>query len=289
MAGCANLTPFETILQTVPASEFVQLDGQWIHFERAGSGPPLVLIHGFGGSTYSWREVLADLAADHDVIAIDLNGFGYTQRPTSLAAYSLAGQVNLVHRLLERLEVGPATFVGHSYGAGIALGLATRHPQRVSALVLVDGGVLRNASEGFILLPPLQPLASCFVQMFLLNEDTIRNALLSAVVDPALITDQVVYEYLVRLRVDGVDRAIRGLTSPATDVLAIDLAGISQPALVIWGEQDSVIPSFVGERVARDLPDARLVIFPATGHLPMEEKPAAFLAEVRSFLNDVFP
>lgn len=284
-AGCMSLTPYEQVRANEPAEEFVQIDGQWVHFQRSGSGPALLLIHGFGESTYTWRQVMPALAADFDVIAVDLNGFGYTERPESAGAYALAGQVELVKRLMDALGVSEATVVGHSYGAGVALGLATRYPQRVQRIVLSDGGVIEQASSGFLVRPLVAPFLGIYVKLFLLNEDTVRDLLAAASVVDDYITDEVVAEYLDRVRVEGVDFTVRGLTSTATDVLEIEPAGIHQPVLLVWGAEDTVIPLAVGEDLAAALPDARLVTIPATGHLPMEERPAAFLAALQDFLT----
>jgi len=280
-----SLTPYAEVLDSVPASEFVRINGQWVHYQRAGSGPALLLIHGFGESTYTWRQVMPQLAADHDVIAVDLNGFGYTERLLDPSAYSLAGQVSLVVRLMDALGVEHATIVGHSYGAGVALGLATRHAERVDGLILTDGGVIEQASTGFLLRPVVEPFVTFYVQFFLLNEDSIRGLLADASVNDAYITDTVVAEYLARLRIEGLDRAVRGLTSAATDILTIVPAGIDKPTLLLWGADDEVIPVSVGEDLAATMPDANLVTIPATGHLPMEERPAEFLSAVNDFLG----
>jgi pimeloyl-ACP methyl ester carboxylesterase len=287
--GCMGFTPYEEVLATQPADEFIQLDGQWVHFERAGVGETLVLIHGFGGSTYNWRKVMPLLAADFDVIALDLNGFGYTERPEDDAQYKLAGQVGLVKRLLDALGVDRATVVGHSYGAGVALGMATRYPERVTSVVLVGGGILREAAEGFPLLPPLRPVVSVFVQLFVLTEGTVRDLLYDAFADDTLVTEEDVQENLARLRVEGMNRALRGLTTQATDVLTLHPADIHQPVLLIWGREDRVVPISVGERLADELPDARLVVFEAIGHVPIEEIPAEVVAEIRDFFEDQSP
>lgn len=76
--GCASLRPFDEIRRTEPEDRFLRIGDQLVHVEMAGAGPPLVLLHGFGGSTYSWRRVMPELAQSFRVVAVDLNGFGYT-------------------------------------------------------------------------------------------------------------------------------------------------------------------------------------------------------------------
>src|SRR5688572_23523049 len=90
--GCASLRPFEEIRRKELGDRFLRVGDQHEHVEMAGAGRPLVLVHGFGGSTYSWRLVMPRLAESFRVIAVDLNGFGYTQRPADRARYPREAQ-----------------------------------------------------------------------------------------------------------------------------------------------------------------------------------------------------
>src|SRR4051794_17684565 len=96
LLSCAGLRSFDEIRREIPADRFVRVSDQLVHVEQMGSGEPVVLLHGFGGSVYSWREVMPALARGHRVVAIDLNGFGYTQRPKSSASCTREGQAKLV-------------------------------------------------------------------------------------------------------------------------------------------------------------------------------------------------
>jgi len=138
LPGCVPLRPFDEVRRTAPAADFVRAGGQLVHVEQAGSGEPVVLLHGFGASTYSWRKVMPALAERYRVVAIDLNGFGYTQRPKSRESYTREGQAKLVMDTLDALGIARAHLVGHSYGGGITLYLASRHPERFRSMVLVD-------------------------------------------------------------------------------------------------------------------------------------------------------
>src|SRR4030095_16933166 len=96
LSACVSLRSFSEVRREVPEDRFVRIDGHLVHFEQAGSGEPVVLIHGFGASAYSWRQVMPVLAESYRVVAVDLNGFGYTQRPKSPASYTREGQEKLV-------------------------------------------------------------------------------------------------------------------------------------------------------------------------------------------------
>lgn len=283
--GCISLTPFETILDTIPADEFVQIDGQCVHIERKGTGEPLILLHGFGGSTFTFNKVMDGLADSFDVIAIDLNAFGYTERPTGTLPYTPRGQAQLVTAVMDKLDIESAHMLGHSYGAGIALLLAAETPARARSLVLVDGIAPRSSSS--TVSPLLLPFVSALVQAFIVNEKTVRDALSASVHDPDTITEEMVHGYFDRIRVEGLSRGIEGLLGAANgEPINFDYANVSQPALIIWGEHDQVIPITIGEEMNAALPDSMLIRFTDSGHLPMDEEPEKFIQTVADFLSE---
>jgi 4,5:9,10-diseco-3-hydroxy-5,9,17-trioxoandrosta-1(10),2-diene-4-oate hydrolase len=124
----------------------VEVDGLPISYLTAGEGPPLVLLHGAGDNALDWRWVMPDLAATHRVYAPDLPGSPDSARPT--ADYSPAFFERFIAAFVDALEIGPATFVGNSFGGLIALRLALSEPTRVAALVLIDPeGVSSRTAE----------------------------------------------------------------------------------------------------------------------------------------------
>src|SRR6266545_2862391 len=145
--GCASLRPFAEIRHQEPEDRFLKIGDQLVHVEMAGAGPPLVLVHGFGASTYSWRLVMPALASSFRVIAVDLNGFGYTERPKDPARYTREAQGELVLAVMDSLGFASAHLMGHSYGGGISLWIAWKHPERVRSLVLVDSSAPTYAND----------------------------------------------------------------------------------------------------------------------------------------------
>lgn len=287
LGGCGSLTPYAEARKSLPTENLLKIGRQFVYHERAGAGPAVVLLHGFGASSFCWRRVIPLMAESHDVIALDLNGFGYTERPRGTSAYSTSGQAALVVSVLDKLDVDSAVIVGHSYGAGVAAYLAQEHPDRVRALALVDGGAAVSRSRRG--LPAiLQPLVSWWVTSFMLNERAIGEALRGSVRDPVVVTADMVEGYLRPLRVEGLDRALRGLTAPPPEFQAkVEPSRIRQPTLIVWGREDEVIPLRVGESLFEALPDARLHVIEECGHLPMEETPEEFVAALREFLTFV--
>lgn len=285
--GCVSIRPYGEAIAGLPPGRLLEVGGQRVSVEQAGQGRPLVLLHGFGGSTLSWTAVLPELARQRRVVAIDLNGFGFTERPQDPSRYTLRGQGELVLAVLDALGIAHATFAGHSYGGAISLQLAATHPERVDALLLVDNAMPRYAAARRSRLFHWRPLADLFVRSLALGNRNIARGLREAYFDDARVTRALVHAYAERLRIEGVKDAFYGLTAPSQEPpVDLDLAAIAQPTLVVWGQEDELIDVASAEEKVRSMPHARFVALPGCGHSPMEECPAAFLAAVREFLGE---
>jgi pimeloyl-ACP methyl ester carboxylesterase len=283
--GCVPLRSFDEIRRAAPAGDFVRVGGQLVHAEQSGAGEPVVLLHGFGASAYSWRKVIPALAERYRVVAIDLNGFGYTERPRDLASYTREGQGRLVLDVLDALRIERAHIVGHSYGGGITLWLAARHPERFLSMVLVDSSAPTYANDRRSYAASLKPLTALFLRSIVLRPSTVRRGLLRSFHDPSLVTPELVQAYFDRIRIEGVIDAYYGLTVPVRGPAeTVDLAKIAVPALVVWGADDRAIPMQDGRRETAKLPHSRFVVLPDTGHIAMEEKPEEWLRTVLPFL-----
>jgi pimeloyl-ACP methyl ester carboxylesterase len=285
LLGCASLRPFDEIRRELPADRFVRLGEQLVHVERMGAGEPVVLLHGFGASTYSWREVMPALARDHRVVAIDLNGFGYTQRPKDAASYTREGQAKMVLATLDALGIVRAHVFGHSYGGGLTLYLAQTHPERFLSMVLVDSSAPTYSDDRRSRAAALRPLSYLFLRSVALRPSAIRRSLLRSYWDDSKVTSELVQAYFDRLRIEGVADAYHGLTAPAPPGERVVLEKIQVPALVLWGAHDEIIRPEVGRSAADRIPHAEFVLLADSGHLPMEEEPEAFLAAVLPFLE----
>ncbi|HPC84697.1 MAG TPA: alpha/beta fold hydrolase [Thermoanaerobaculaceae bacterium] len=284
-SGCVSLVPFERVRAEVGDAGFVQVGGQRVHVEQAGEGEPVVLLHGFGGSTYLWRQMTPRLAGHFRVVAIDLNGFGWTERPRAREAYTLEGQAALVLGVLDALGIERAHLVGHSYGGGLAIWLAAQHPERVRSLSLVASTLPTYASARRSRWAAWRPLVALFVRTRALREGFVRRGLERAVADPTIVTDELVRAYLARLRVEGATRAFQGLTAPTSEVRPeVRLEALHVPTLGVWGEQDRLLSVEAGARGVGRIPGSRFVRLPGVGHLPMEEAPDRLAAALEEFL-----
>lgn len=292
--GCVSLRPVESVRRDLPAARFVSTPAGQVYVEVTGEpeAPPLVLIHGFGGSLHSWRRVAPELAAaGYRVIALDLPGFGYSERPHAPWTYTPEGQAETVAELLPRVGVGEGERIhlaGHSFGGGVALAFAAARPGRVSSLVLVDSTLPAFSRAPRADWPLYRPLTYFLIRTLGLRRVFVRAALEKAFHDDSLVTRELVDEYRDRLLLRGPAGAYRGLTGPLPqERLAVDLAEVAPPTLVVWGEEDALIPIRAGRAAAEAIPRARLRTIPGCGHIPMEECPAALVEAMVEFLGDL--
>ncbi len=285
LAGCASYRSFAEVRREVPQSQFVRVGDQLVHVEQAGQGEAVVLLHGFGASTYSWRKVVPALAASHRVVAIDLNGFGYTQRPKDPAAYTREGQEALVLGVMDALGIDRAHVVGHSYGGGLSLFLASRHPERLRTLILVDSSAPTYPDDRRSRIASFRPLSNFFVRA-VARPSMVRRSLQHSYYDPSQVTPELVKAYLDRLLVQGVDDAFYGLTVPRlAPGPKVELDRIHVPTLAVWGAEDQLISLASGQRAVARIPGSEFVVIEKCGHLPMEERPEELLKAMLPFLE----
>ncbi len=282
-----------------PDSGFAEVNGLTVHYKMVGGGEPtLILLHGFAASVFSWREVMAPLAemeAVGTVVAFDRPAFGLTERPlpgedewAGENPYTPEAQVALTVGLMDALDIGRAVLVGNSAGGAVAMQAALAHPERVDALLLVDAAVYGGRGTPALVRPLLNtpqmrhvgPLIARRIQTW--GRDFAR----SAWHDPERITPEVWEGYLKPLRVENWDRALWELTCAgrASDLPA-RIPELTLPCLVITGDDDRIVPPELSVRLARELPNATLVVAPECGHVPHEECPQVFLRAVKEFLE----
>lgn len=299
------LVPVPPLEDTVPAemladpdSRFVEVEGITIHYKQMGEGEPvMLLLHGFGASTFSWREVMEPLAAVGSVIAFDRPAFGLTERPMrdteawpGYNPYSYDVQPRLTTGLMDALGVDSAILVGNSAGGTVAVLTALTYPERVEALVLVSAAVYVGGGSPPLLRPLLRtpqvdrlgPLLARGIR------SQSRSFGLSAWHDPSRIPSDFWEGYERPLQVENWDRALWELTRSAErPALAERLDEIRLPVLVITGDDDRIVPTDQSIRLSEELPNARLAVLQACGHIPQEECPQPWLEAFEVFLNQL--
>lgn len=283
-------------------------DAEGMHYVDYGGpadGPPLVLVHGLGGSHLNWDLVAPQLALRHRVIAVDLPGFGLSAPGAQPSTVPV--NVGLLERFVRRVAGRPAVLVGNSMGGMIAILLAARRPELVSGLVLVDPALppaeLRPTGvEGALILQMLPGLGEYLVgarRRRLGPEATVRGMLRLCGVDPARIPPDLL-ERSVALAarhrdVAGADRAFLSAARSLAWVLVrareyrAAMAAVRAPVLLLHGDRDRLVPVASARAVARRHPRWTYRELTAVGHVPQLQVPGRFLAEVRDWLDALPP
>jgi pimeloyl-ACP methyl ester carboxylesterase len=284
-SGCISMRPYAEVAAALPAESLLEIDGRRVHVDDRGEGEPLLLLHGFGASTLLWEPVIDELAATRRVVAIDLNGFGWSERPRNAEAYTLEGQERLVLGVADAMGFERFDLGGHSYGGAISIFLTSRHPERVRSLLLVDSAMPAYAALRRNDRYASRNLAWIHIRTVGLTAKKVRSGLLAVYADKQKVTDELVAGYLGRLRIEGVVDAFHGLTAPNGEPpVEVDLGELTPPTLLVWGAEDALVSAAAGRAVGDELPDARFVEIPGCGHSPMEECPQEFVAAVAPFL-----
>ena len=275
---------------------FMTVDGVKTYVQDIGprDGPAVVLIHGFGGSTYSWRDTIPALASEgYRAVALDLKGFGLSDKKFD-EDYGHPSQASFVAGVMDELGIDKASIAGHSMGASVLGHFASQYPERVDKLVFIDGTV--NVDEDassfdpmkwLIQFPPIKQWAR-LIMRWQLNEETIAARLRTAYHDPEFVTEEIETGYLLPQHVKDWEVALLGivrdsnknsLPSPLQDI-------IDAPVLIVWGEQDTWVPVGRGRILAESLPGSDLSIIPDSGHLPMEEQAEVFNRILLDYLKE---
>jgi len=272
-------------------SKFVEVNGVNVHYKTWGQGEPtFILLHGFGASIFSWREVTEPLAQFGTVISYDRPAFGLTERPMEWegeSPYGSQAQVDIVIGLMDALNVEKAILVGNSAGGTVSMQVALQHPDRVEALILVDAAVYAGGGAPSWSRPLLKTPQMNHVGPLIARQLQAQGTefLKTAWHDPSKITPEIFAGYEKPLQVDNWDKALWQLTVASQESgLTERLSEITMPALVITGDDDRIVPTEQSLRLADELPNAELKVIAQSGHLPHEEKPLEFMQAVTEFL-----
>jgi pimeloyl-ACP methyl ester carboxylesterase len=245
--------------------------------------PAVILLHGFGSSLHTWETWAHGLEADHRVIRFDLPGCGLSA-PDPTGDYSDARSMAVLIALMDRLGVVRASIVGNSMGGRIAWAFAAAHPERVDKLVLIspDG----FASPGFEYGRTPDIPVTVKLMRYVLPKPLVKMSLAPAYADPKVMTDALATRYYDLMRAPGVRDAMiaRMAQSMRTDPVA-RLQSIRAPTLVLWGEEDKMIPFNNAADYMKAIPHATLAPLSGVGHLPQEEAPERSLEIVERFLD----
>ena len=261
-----------------------------IHVERYGhGGAPVVLLHGFGTSSFVWRNVAPDIAlANRTAFAIDLFGYGESDRPFD-ADFGIASQAELVDRALTALRLPKATIVGLDLGGAVALRLAASRPERVERLFLVNPIALDEIpAEDITTLQRNTARFAFRVSRGILGVAPILGELLRrSVADESHMPDKLVARYLAPyVGEEGLNHLLLLARSVEDeDMEDVDLGSLPQPVQIVWGDQDPWVTPKFADRLADTIPGSRLVHLPGAGRLIPEEAPETLVSLLLEFIG----
>jgi pimeloyl-ACP methyl ester carboxylesterase len=262
-----------------------------LHCEIYGSGDPILFLAGLGGTTYSWRYMIEPFSRQYKVILIDLRGQGQSPKPHD-KNYSILEQGELIYQFILEHNLRKLTLVGNSYGGAVSLLVAImlreRHQSRLAKLILIDSGgypdhlpmflkILRTPILGWLAVHVLPPATQ------------IQIVLCKSYYDPCKITEEQILAYARPIASRGGRHALlqTGKQAIPKDInkWIAKYPTISVPTLILWGEDDRVLPRLIGERLKGAIKDSRLEFIKYAGHIPQEEQPDQVICRIRAFLT----
>lgn len=275
-------------------SQFVTLaNGQEVHLRDEGprDAPAIVLLHGSNADLSTWQKWTEALRGDYRVIRYDQIGHGLTGAAQD-EDYRPERFVDGVGLVADKLGLERFVLAGNSMGGGIAMAYAMEHPERLSGLVLVDAGgapVRREGGGNLAFTLARMPVVGTVMSQ-LLPRSIIEKSLKQSVSNRSIVTDAMVDRYYEMARYPGNRDATRARFSiPYRTFSAQDVARVRVPTLVMWGEEDSLIPYSAAGWYMRHLPDATLANYPLIGHLPQEEAADRSVSDLRTWLAATLP
>lgn len=252
-------------------------------YVRQGQGHvPVVLLHGFDSSVLEFRRLLPLLAAEHETWAIDLLGFGFTERLPQLR-FSPDDIKTHLHGVWQQLMQRPMVLVGASMGGAAAIDFALTYPDAVEQLILLDSaGFAGGPPVGKFLFPPLGYLATEF-----LRNPKVRDRISkTAYYDPTYATQDAADCAALHLQCPRWREALIAFTkSGGYTFLADQIARISQPTLIVWGEQDRILGTQDGPKFQAAIAHSTLAWVPTCGHVPHLEQPHITAQHISSFIK----
>ncbi len=269
----------------------VLVHGQQIAYLDVGSGPPIILIHGFGGSMWQWEYQQHALSQHFRVLTLDLPGAGLSDKPA--IDYRADEMLEFFVGFMDAVKIPQATLVGNSMGAGLAIGMALSHPTRVAKLVLVDGlpqHVMAKLTSPSVR-RALETSAPSWLVSFgnMLFGGLMTESILREIVhDPALLTPAVIERSNRNRRRPGLIKPIMTVRDnlPLWESgFATRLGEITHPTLVLWGEEDRVFPIAVGEELHQTIMGSQFARIPNAGHIPQWERPDVVNQELITFIR----
>jgi pimeloyl-ACP methyl ester carboxylesterase len=270
----------------ISLGKYVNVKGIKTFYVEKGKGKTLLLLHGWGASSFSWRNNLLPLSEHFHVIALDLKGFGLTEK--SKGKYDLSEFTEHVKAFIDELGLEKICLVGNSMGGGIAINLAYIFEEIIDRIILIDATAISDddslpLSFKIVMIKPIGELLS----FFMINRKTVINTLNQVYHDKSKINSEVIEGYYKPLKLQGSRRVLLSSLRNVSKfkVLKNYLEKINKKCLIIWGEKDPWLPVKYAYEINKKIRDSKLIIIPEAGHVPHEEKPEIVNEAIVNFMQ----
>lgn len=272
-----------------PPSKFVEVQGIQVHFRdeaEVADSLPIVLLHGTGASLHTWDGWAKILRQKRRVVRLDLPAYGLTGANIS-GDYSTESYVSFLHAFLEKLGIEKCVLIGNSLGGSIAWHFAAAYPNQIKKLVLID-------AAGFPTQNSQQPLAFRLAKIPIANElikyvtprFIIEKSILNVYGDKSKVSKELIDRYFELSLREGNRQAFIDRMKVRFDVAdTLKIRSLGMPTLILWGEEDKLIPVENALKFKRLLPYPNLIVFKGIGHVPMEENPELTATALQEFLS----
>jgi len=267
--------------------DFIKLRDAEIHYVEKGTGDnTIILIHGLGGGTFSFRNNIDSLAnTDYKVFALDLKGFGFSEKIVG-SDYSDVEQARIILDFMEKKGIQKATIAGHSMGGKIALICYNIKPQKFEKIILIDSAGLEKNSPVILSKFITKPLVDIFYYNLIVKENNFKNFLSSAFYNKELVNQEVPSLYLEPFKIKNANLAYLSIIkSNVRYDISVVLKKINIPVLIIWGESDSWINVENAYKFNSLINGSELAIIKNAGHVSMEEQPEKVNEKILEFLK----
>ena len=258
-----------------------------IRYDVQGSGPTVVMIHGFASSLGVWEQMMPTLTKNYRVIRMDLKGFGWSSRPKG--DYSPQEQSAIVWKLLEEIGVDDFMLVAHSWGSSVALNMALEQPKRIHKIALYDAWVYDEQLTSFFIWARNPGFGETLFTMWYKERADDRMSAAFYDVDRYVTQEFVDHVYSVLDRPGTVAAALEAVRGQHYETIQHRYKDINIPTLLLWGKQDNVTPLWVGEKLASELPQSQLKTYGSCGHFPMIEAYGPSTHALLTFLKEGQP
>lgn len=269
----------------------IEVQGHKIFYIVKGEGRPLLLIHGYGAAIWVWEKQIEILSQSYRVYALDLIGYGYSDRPK--IDYTPDAYIHFLRDFMDAVGIEKATLIGNSMGGGIAWAMAIFFPERVEKLVLINcvpPDVLeRVKNESFRTLVTIKDIPLLpYLVIGSRSKNSIKWILQECLANIKLITPEVLNRQYQLSKIKGTTWALYSTFKNASNAKGLKdyLSRIDHPTLLIWGKWDLIFPPAVGEELHQAIRGAKFKVIDKSGHMPMWETPEEVNQEILSFLKE---